>query len=500
MRTTQGCASRTSTRLESVLRKALFGSVAAAAESLAIALICFYLFHSNATIAAIFLLLGVVLAGAYGTRAGAVASSISATVCLDYFFVPPIGSITIGDPQGWIVLTVFLAVSHIATNFSARLRNQRDQLAERQSDSEKLHALNRAILLSDRGPHELHRLLVNKCMELFAFEEAALFENGSGEIHRSSQSGAILESDLRKVARYGSIEKNGPVTTLPVTLGNKIYGSFAFVGAPLSAALIQSLGNTIAVGLAQARSQEAANQAEAVRKSEELKSVMIDALAHELKTPLTAIEAAADVLHTGRISPAQSEDLINVVRQEAQRLRRLMGEAIHLARIEAKRLKLEREPERVRAFIHSAIDSLGPLAASHPIQVEIGEEEPGILADPELVVQMIKQLLDNALKYSPPGKPITVSAAEENGLVSIAVRDEGQGLTELECSRVFDKFYRGRGDHQGIQGTGMGLAIAREIAEAHGGAIRVECQLGHGCRFTVTLPAAPRPALAGSTS
>ncbi len=470
------------------------------AESLVIALICFYLFHSNATIAAIFLLLGVVLAGAYGTRTAAVASSICATLCLDYFFVPPIGSVTIGDPQGWIVLSVFSAVSLIATNLSARLRSQRDELAGRQSDSEKLHALNRAILLSDRGPHDLHRLLVNKCMELFALEEVALFESGSGEIHRSTQSGAILEADLRKVARYGSIDKNGPVTTLPVTLGNKIYGSFAFIGAPLSAALVQSLGNTIAVGLAQARTQEAANQAEAVRKSEELKSVMIDALAHELKTPLTAIEAAADILHAGRVSPAQSDDLIAVVQQESRRLRRLMGEAIHLARIEAKRLKLERQPAPVGALIRDAIDSLGQLAASQPIQLEIGEDEPSILADHELVVQMIKQLLDNALKYSPAGKPVTISAMEENGLVSITVRDEGQGLTELEQSRVFDKFYRGRADHNGIQGTGMGLAIAREIAEAHGGAIGVECQLGRGCRFTVRLPAVPRPMLAGPAS
>ncbi len=483
-----------------MIPKALLAAAAAAAEPLAIALICFHLFHSNPTVAAIFLLLGVVLAAVYGTRSGAIASSISATLCLDYFFVPPIGEITIADPQGWIVLAVFLAVSLIATNLSARLRRQRDELAERQSDSEKLHALNRAILLSDRGPHELHRLLVNKCMELFAFEEAALLENGSGEIHRSNQHGAILESDLRKVARYGSIDKNGPVTTLPVALGNKVYGSFAYSGAPLSVALMQSLTNTIAVGLAQARTQEAANQAEAMRKSEELKSVMIDALAHELKTPLTAIEAAADILHAGRVSPAQHDDLINVVQQEAQRLRRLMGEAIHLARIEAKRLNLERQPEPAAAIVHAAIQSLGPLAASHPIQVEIAADEPSVMADLELAVQMIKQLLDNALKYSPAGKPVTVSVAEENGLVSIAVRDEGQGLTDLEQSRVFDKFYRGRADHQGIHGTGMGLAIAREIAEAHGGAIRVECQLGHGCRFTVTLPAAPRPALAGSAA
>jgi len=477
--------------------KALFGPAAAAAGSLVIALLCFYLFHSNATIAAIFLFLGVLLAGAYATRAEAIAASVSATLCLDYFFIPPIGKITIADPQGWIALGVFLTVSIVATNLSARLRRQRDELALRQSDTEKIHALNRAILLSDGG-RELHRLLVNKCIELFGFEETALFEVVSGEVYRSNPNGSISEADLRKAARYGSIETNGGITTMPVSLGNKIYGSFAFAGPALSAGLLQSLGNTIAVGLAQSQTQEAGHRAEAIRRSEELKSVMIDALAHDLKTPLTAIEAAADLLHSGRVSEDQRVDLINVVQQEAQRLRRLMGEAIHLARIEAKRLKLDRQPLPVDAILRGAIDSLAQRALSHPIHLEIAAVAPIVLADPELITQLIKQLLDNAIKYSPPGKPVTVSASEENGLVTIAVRDEGQGLTEMEQGRVFDKFYRARRDAAAVQGTGMGLAIAREIAEAHGGAIRVESQFGKGSLFTVALPAAPMPVLAES--
>jgi two-component system sensor histidine kinase KdpD len=472
------------------MRKALFGPLLAAAGSLAISLLCFHLLHSNATIAALFLLLGVVLTGAYASRAEAVAASITATLCLDYFFIPPIRQITIADPQGWIALAVFLTVSLIATNLSARLRQQRDEMAERQSDSEKLHALNRGIMLSDGGTSEVQRVLVNKCMELFALEEAALFESATGEVHRSKQSGVITEADLRKAANYGSIETIGRMTTIPVSLGNKIYGSFAFVGPSLSVGVVQGLGNTVAVGLAQAQTQHAANRTEAVRRSEELKSVMIDALAHELKTPLTAIEAAADMLHTGRVSPEQRDDLINVVQQESQRLRRLMGEAIHLARIEANRFKLERHATPVDGLIRAAIDALGQRAASHPIRIELAKTMPTVFGDPELIAELIKQLVDNALKYSSAGKPITVSAEEENGLVTIAVRDEGQGLTELEQRRVFDKFYRARRDHAGVQGTGMGLAIAREIAEAHGGTVLVESQFGRGSRFTVTLPAA----------
>jgi two-component system sensor histidine kinase KdpD len=483
--------------LEAGMRKALFGPLAAVAGSLAISAVCFYLLHSNATIAALFLLLGVMLAGTYASRAEAIAAAIASTLCLDYFFIPPIFRISIGDPQGWIALAVFLAVSLIATNLSARLRRQRDEMALRQSESEKLHALNRAILLSDGGPQDIQRTLVNKCIELFGLAEAALFESTTGEVYRSSHNGAIAEADLRKAVHYRSFETTGRITAIPITLGNKIYGSFAFVGEPLAVGLVQALGNTIAVGLAQAQTQHAASRAEAVRRSEELKSLMIDALAHELKTPLTAIEAAADMLHSGRVSPEQRDDLIDVVQQEAQRLRRLMGEAIHLARIEAKRFKLERQAASVDGLIQMAIEALGQRAASHPVRVEMGTHMPTVLADPELIAELIKQLLDNALKYSAAGKPITISAEEENGLVTIGVLDEGQGLTELEQGRVFDKFYRARRDHAGVQGTGMGLAIAREIAEAHGGSVSVESQLGQGSRFTVTLPAA---ALAESTN
>jgi len=481
------------------MHKVVFGSLAAVGGSVAIAMVCFYLFHSNATIAAMFLLLGVLLAGTYGSRTAAIAASISATLCLDYYFVPPIKEITIGDPQGWIVLSVFLAVSIIATRLSGRLRLQRDEMEVRQAETEKLHALNRAILLSDGNPHEVNRILVNKCMELFGFDEAALFESRSGEVYRSKQPGAIKEDELRKAARTGAFATIERTTNMPVALGNKIYGGFAYVGEPLAVGLMQSLGNTIAVGLAQLQTQEAANRAEAVRKSEELKSLMIDALAHELKTPLTAIEAAADVLHAGRISDEQRRDLVNVVQQEAKRLRRLMGEAIHLARIEAKRLKLERQAVPAETVIHTAIHSLEGHVQSHQIRVEVAGGSPTLLADPELISQLIKQLLDNAIKYSPAGKPITVAATEESGLVTIMVRDEGPGLTELEQGRVFEKFYRTRRDNASVQGTGMGLAIAREIAEAHGGAIRVESQLGQGCRFTVTLPAAPALVTADST-
>jgi two-component system sensor histidine kinase KdpD len=204
------------------------------------------------------------------------------------------------------------------------------------------------------------------------------------------------------------------------------------------------------------------------------------------------------LLQPKNVSPEQRQDLLHVIQQETQGLRRLMGEAIHLARIDAKRMKLESEPLRVDELIAAAIQSLGERAASYPIGVELTDDAPWIFADRELMVQALKQLLDNAIKYSPARSAITIAASEANGVVSVSVRDQGQGLTELEQRRVFDKFYRGHRDRSAVQGTGMGLAIAREIAEAHGGSIAVESQLGQGSRFTITMQSAAGRARLGS--
>ncbi len=464
---------------------------------IAIALVCYFL-HVEATIAAVLLLLGVLLAGAYAKPAAAFIASFAATACLDYFFVPPIGSITIGDPQGWILLVVFLAVALVATNLSGRLRRQRDELISHQREAERLHALSRAMLFADG--QDIGRLIVNKCMELFGFTEVALFESSTGHFYRSPAETPIPDEALRRIALYGSVDHSTSkvFTIAPVTLGSKIFGSLGFRGAILQEATLQAVGNTIAMGLAQAQAQEAGSRAEAVRKSEELKSVMIDAVAHDLKTPLTAIEAAADMmLHPLGVRSEQKIELLEVIQKEARGLRRIINEAIHLARIDAKKLNLEREPASVRELIDAAIQSLGERSTSHEIGVQVKQGLPLVLADRELMIQALKQLLDNAIKYSPSHSTVFVSAEEDNGIVSISVRDHGQGLTELEQGRVFDKFYRGRYDRSAVQGTGMGLAITKEIAEAHGGSAAVESQIGQGSRFTITLHAAREPAQVG---
>ena len=455
--------------------------------TIGLAQLCFLL-GATAVSAAMLLLFGVFIAAVYLKLQDALVASIIATLCLDYYFIPPIKRITIGDLQGWFSLAIFVAVSLLTANLSTRVRQQRDELVSQQSEKEKLYALTRAMLLMNG--EDVRRLIVNKSMELFGFSEVALLESSSGLIHRSETPGSFTDELLKRAATQGAIERREDprITVAPITLGNQIFGSLGFAGKVLPDTTVQVLINTIAVALAQAQAQEASSRADAVRQSEELKSVMIDALAHDLKTPLTVIEAASEMLlHPGELQAEQKQDLAQVVKEETTGLRRMMEEAIHLARIDADKLKLERDPVPVTELVRSALQALGERGRSHPVQVEVSTGLPPVLVDRELIVQALKQVVDNAIKYSPVASPISIVASEINGLVSITVHDEGDGLTEVEQAKVFEKYYRGRQDGSGVQGTGMGLSIAREIAEAHGGAMSVESQIGRGTRFTMTL-------------
>jgi two-component system, OmpR family, sensor histidine kinase KdpD len=472
--------------------------VAVLAVTIGISYFC-YLAKASATVAVMLLLLDILVAAIYTSLWESICASLAAALCLDFFFVPPVLTITVNDLQGWLSLFIFIAVSVLTADLSNRQREQHKELQRRQSETEKLHAFSRAMLLTSGD--NVRRLVVNKCIEIFGFEEASLFDNYSGGIFHSQTPGSFPDEVLQRAAICGVFSKpsNSNHLLLPVSLGNKTIGSLGLVGDPLPETTLQNLVSTVAVALAQAQAQEAHNRAQAVRQGEELKSVMIDALAHDLKTPLTVIEAATDMLRPSMNMDAEQQgDLIRVVKQETHGLKKLMEEAIHLAQIDAKKLRLETARSSATDLVNQAMELLGEQATMRQIRVEAQHGLPTISVDRELLMQAIKQLLDNALKYSPADTPINVHIAHSDGLVSISIHNKGRGLTDLEQSKVFDKFYRGRHENSGVQGTGMGLAIAKEIAEAHGGSIAVESQPGEGSRFTVTLRADPEAVLATS--
>jgi two-component system sensor histidine kinase KdpD len=180
--------------------------------------------------------------------------------------------------------------------------------------------------------------------------------------------------------------------------------------------------------------------------------------------------------------------LLTVINEETDRLNRLVGEAAEMAQLDAQQVELRRESHTVRDIIDAALEKSKQGLAGREVKIELPQELPPVRVDLERVAEVLVQLLENATKYSPAGTPLTITAERKGKTVSISVADRGPGIDDMEQPLVFEKFYRGRDQRYRVQGTGMGLAIAKAIVETHGGTIGVTSQLGSGSVFYFTVP------------
>jgi two-component system sensor histidine kinase KdpD len=301
-----------------------------------------------------------------------------------------------------------------------------------------------------------------------------------------------MESQLRETAITGKQakdEKSGMLLT-PITLGGQRIGSVAIQGGELSDTALQALVNLIAIALENARSREVAARAQAAQESQQFKSTLLDGLAHEFKTPLTSIKAATTALLSSNVSDAaQRDELITIVDQEAGRLSRLVSEATYVARIEAGKIQVNREWHSIRNLIEQVLRQMETQRDGRRIGISIAPALPPAFIDIDLVQLALKQLIDNALKYSPRESTVQISTRLADGNFIICVRNQGEPLSEAECVRIFDKFYRGRNVRHQVAGTGMGLPVARDILHTHGGDIYLRTSDAQGTEFVMTIPA-----------
>jgi two-component system, OmpR family, sensor histidine kinase KdpD len=332
--------------------------------------------------------------------------------------------------------------------------------------------------------------------QTFEFSGVALYDRNSGEIYRAGADDIPdIDAKMREAAVRSTVlrdENNGVIVT-PIRLGGEPIGSLAVRGAPLSDAALQSLLNLVAIGLERALSQEAVNRAEVARQSEELKSTLLDAIAHEFKTPLTSIKAVTTDLLSEPANELQQHqrELISIADEGTDRLSKLVSDAIQLARIEGGTFRLNRGIYFPNSLVSAAIRQMKALTDGREIKVSVTDDLPLVWVDADLIQMVIAHLIDNALKYSSPSSPISIGARADENKVIICVNDRGPGITEDERLRIFEKFYRGKNDRN-LKGTGMGLAIAREIIRAHGEEIWVTSRPGQGSEFAFSLPIAPR--------
>mgnify|MGYP000169730020 CR=1 FL=1 len=347
---------------------------------------------SSTTVALALLLVVLFAATGWGSRPALVAA-ILGVLCFNFFFLPPVHTFTIADPQNWIALAVFLITAVTAGQLSARAKRRAEE--------------------AEAGKREIERL----------YQEY-------------------------KIA------------------------------------------------------SEQAKQAEVFRQSEQLKSALLDAVTHDMRTPLTSIKASATTLLAElqadgnsddpvKLDPEGRAELLEVINEETDRLNRFVENMVELARLEAGELQLRRRWGSVEEIVALARNRANELTAKHPIEVAIETELPSARVDASLLAEVLYSLIDNAAKYSPSGSPIKITARrEENEMILLTVEDQGPGIPPEMRARVFDKFFRVTNDGANSPGgLGMGLAIAHGIVDAHGGRIWIESgEQGRGTKVLLLIP------------
>lgn len=447
--------------------------------------------HVNPTTVALTLLLFILLLAALWSLRYAVAVSLVATACYNFYFLPPIGTFTISDPQNWLALFAFLATSVIGSRLSQKARDEAEQARTRQRELEVLFTLSRELLQTENVarlvntlPELINRVSRGNSAALYLLDGDRLYQAGMRQIPM------VELPHFRQLA----LTMPGPETTpdretrIPLRAGVRPRGLLILNDVHLSSETFQAIGGLASIALDRAQALEDVARSEANKESERLRTLILDSITHELRTPLTSIKGAAStLLSPENISDEDRRELLTIVDEEADRLNRLVGEAVEMAQLEANEVHMSFAPVELADLVQKARESCAWASGTHPVTVNL-PTLPKVSADPEMIGKVLCNLLENAAKYSKPESPIFISAEQRDGYVFTSVADRGVGIDPAEQGLIFDRLYRSRSNSGSTPGTGMGLAICRAIIESHHGNLTVTSQPAHGSVFTFSLP------------
>lgn len=461
----------------------------------AVTYLSFSLLQVNALVAGFsYLLLVLVIAAHWGLLESTV-TSIAAMLCLNFYFLPPILTLTIADPQNWVALFVFMATAITASHQSTRARERALEAQTRQAELERLYALSRSLMMLG-GHQEVGGQIAERVKQNFGFYTVAFCNRLDGRIYYAGNPDGQLDPNLlRDVASHEDFqfvwrkksESGHENVTAGVTLGGKLLGSLGAVGPAISEPAWHAIANLAGITVERLRSQAVASRMEATRQSDFLKNLLLNALAHELLTPLTSIKGAITTVRSEYSHEPDENDLLAVIEEETDKLNGMVDETIDMARVESGRLQIRRRPLTVSDLVYASLDRMSSLLDGRPTDIDL----PSGLqmnVDPDLAALALRQLIGNAIKYSPPGSRIEISAKESQEMILLTVCDEGPGIPHNEVDSIFERYYRGTKTQHSVPGTGMGLSIARDIVTAHGGRIWVKNRPDKGAEFAFTLP------------
>lgn len=466
-----------------------------------------WLHVTNATTVALTFLLVVLITAATSRLRVAVVTSIASMLCFNFFFLPPVGTWTIADPQNWVALFVFLAVSLVASRLSHVARARTEEAIGRRDELARLFDLSRDVLVMTASPDAASHLA--RAIGLrFDLEYVAVALPGSEGWSIATAGDGIVELEPRQLtdafeaaakslefdayartyAGHRSVDADGRIVRLvPLRVGTRPIGLLAASGRPMEPGTLDTLAGVVAISIERMTFLEERKTAELTRQSEELKSALLTSLGHDLRTPLTAIRVAAGNLNAPTLPAEERAEQTGVILSEVERLTRLFNNVLEMARIDAGALAKESRWTHPSEIVAAARDQVEHTLNEHRISVRTEPDVP-VQLDGRLTASALAHLLENAAQYAPRGTLIEVTTERTAMQLLIRVRDHGPGIAPGDLPHVFDRFYRGTSARTRASGTGMGLWIARGLVAAEQGRVWAENRTDGGAEFTIGIP------------
>jgi two-component system sensor histidine kinase KdpD len=439
-------------------------------------------------------------------------ASFLSVIAFDFFFVSPRFSFAVSDTQYIFMFLVMLLVGLSISNLTVRVRQQAKLSRLRERRTAALYALSRE-LASTRGTQELLRIAVKHIAEVFESDVIALLpdEQGRLKVQCGTSETFTLSPKEMGVAHWsydlGQVAGRG-TDTLPAS--EALYVPLLASGEPVGALgvkprdperlfileqlhLLEAFAHQSALAVAGDRLEQKQKQTQVLMETEKLRSSLLSSVSHDLRTPLAAIAGSASSLLENRknMDEKTQHDLLENIYGESERLNRLVNNLLEMTKLESGAIRAKKEKIHINEIIGSALGRLEKQIGPRTIQIEAPQDLPAVPMDGLLVEQVLVNLLDNALKYTPENSPVELSAGIEGAWMSVKVFDRGPGLTEEDLVHVFDKFYRGQAQRL-AGGTGLGLSVCKGILDLHEGKIEAFNRPGGGAVFQFSLPTEPK--------
>jgi two-component system sensor histidine kinase KdpD len=458
-------------------------------------------------------LLGVVVVAVRYGRGPSVLASVLGVAAFDFFFVPPYFTFAVSDTQYVVTFGVMLVVGLVISKLGASMRLQARVAAHRERRTAALYAMSRE-LAGTRGQENLLAIAVRHVSEVFEAKAVILLADaGNRLLHPETQpgEGSLLHADLavaQWVFDHGQAAGRGTDTLpgsealyLPLQSSNEMLGVLAVsprelrqVMLPEQRRLLDTFASQISLALERVRLGRMAREAQVRVETERLRNSLLSAISHDLRTPLAAIVGASSSLseEDAKLGAEARLSLSRDILEASQRMSELVNNVLEMARLQSGTIQLKLEWYPLEEVVGSVLTRLKDRLKEHPVSVDLPADLPWLSMDGSLIEQVLVNLVENAVKYTPAGTAIAIGAYVEDGKVTVEVADEGPGLPSGTEERVFEKFYRAQ--EEGSQGgVGLGLAICHAIVTAHGGSIWAENRTGGGASFKFSLPASDAP-------